>query len=160
MLGVPILETSGLFTDIVHELLRENRQVSEDGTVLLLIAHGSLQPAARKTYDAAAAACHGMGTHVVLGTIMPPLELPSAIAACRETGAGRIVLVPFTLAAGVSTVQNIAGSSPASWRSALERAGFSCVPVLRGLGEYDGIVRLLTVQAGKLLEQAGREAHA
>lgn len=153
VLGKPILETPGLFTAIVHELLREIPLPPGDDAALLLVAHGSRQPSARQAYKAAAACCRGLDARVMLGTLMEPLEFPSVIGACRKACLKRIFLVPFTIAAGSSATGEIAGPDPASWQSMLEKEGFACVPVLRGLGDYDGIAQLWVEQAGKLLEQ-------
>lgn len=154
-LGQPILETPDLFAGIVHELLREiSPPPRGDGdTAALLVAHGSRQPSARKAYEVAAAYCRGMETRVMLGTIMEPLGLPSVISRCRDAGIKRVFLMPFTIAAGSSVIKDLAGPDPDSWRSLLAGEGIECMPVLRGLGEYDAIARLWVEEAGKLLEK-------
>ena len=151
-LGRPMLEEPGLFPDMVAALLREDPPPEGEGAALLLVAHGSREPAARAAYERAGAWCRRPGRRVLLGTLMPPLDLGGILERCRAGGIRRVGLVPFTVAAGVSAAAEIAGPGPDSWRTALEQAGIECLPHRRGLGDCDAIVRLWLDRAAVLLD--------
>jgi sirohydrochlorin cobaltochelatase len=153
VLGPPMLEVPGLFTNIVRQLLQAVAPPREEETALVLVAHGSRAPAARAAYASAADRCRELDPRVVLGTIMAPLDFPAVLAACRAAGVRRAYLVPFVIAAGASATGDIAGPGPGSWQARLEAEGIACVPVLRGLGDDDGIARLWVEQAAELLKK-------
>lgn len=152
VLGKPILETPGLFPGIVRELLREVLLPPVDDAALLLVAHGSRSANTRQAYEDASTCCRNLETPVLFGTLTAPLESPSVVKECGKRNLRRVFLLPFTIAAGTSATGEIAGPGPASWKSLLEREKIACVPVLRGLGDYDAVARLWVEEAGKLLE--------
>jgi sirohydrochlorin cobaltochelatase len=141
-LSPPILDEPGLFPAMAAELLREIPLPEGEGAALVLAAHGSREPAARAGYARAAAWCRESGRPVVLGTILPPLELADVVAWCRAAGVRRAVLTPFTVAAGPSVMETLAGDGPDSWRARLEQEGIRCQTQRSGLGERDAVARL------------------
>lgn len=150
-LGTPILETPALLRGILCELMKEVRPGLEPKEGVLLVAHGSRHEAAAGAYEQAAKLCRSVSDKLLLGTLMPPLELGGIVQECRRTGLTRLRLVPFTIAAGSSATSEMAGSDPRSWQTLLEAEGIACQPVLRGLGDYAGIAGLWAVQADALL---------
>ena len=50
----------------------------------------------------------------------------------------RVWLLPLLAVVGRHTLEDMAGDSEDSWRSRLEAEGIACVPVLRGMMEYQG----------------------
>ena len=46
---------------------------------------------------------------------------------------------PFMVVAGDHAIHDMAGPEPDSWKSRLEKAGYTVTCVLKGLGEYPGI---------------------
>lgn len=151
LIGQPLLGTPGLLGGILENLLAEIPVDDADREALVLVGHGTRHPKGQAALLSAADFCRGLDRRVLLGAIMPPPGVADVMRECREQGVRRAYLVPFTIAAGYSAERDIAGPGPESWRTALEREGIACVPVLRGLGEYDGIVELwLDTVAGML----------
>ncbi|NQT93356.1 MAG: sirohydrochlorin cobaltochelatase [Lentisphaerae bacterium] len=136
----PLLEAHDALAGTVACLWREIPLPVSDDTALVLVTHGSGRAAARVVYDAAAAFCRHLDTPVFLGTMTPRASLESTVQACRASGARKVYLVPFMIVAGRSARTEIAGSAPASWRSALEGADLECIPVLKGLGDREAII--------------------
>ena len=62
-------------------------------------------------------------------------------------------LLPAMVAAGYSAREDIAGDAPGSWKSTLERGGVACRPVIRGLGEFGGVVEAWADQAERLVAE-------
>ena len=48
--------------------------------------------------------------------------------------------MPLLAVVGRHTLEDMAGASEKSWRSRLEAEGIACVPVLRGMMEYQGFM--------------------
>jgi sirohydrochlorin cobaltochelatase len=56
--------------------------------------------------------------------------------------------------AGFTAREDIAGEGEKSWATSLTRAGIEVIPVIRGLGELDGVVEIWLDQADELLKKA------
>ena len=79
-------------------------------TALLLIAHGSRRPAANADLDSLAEAIRGGGLFGHVQAAFLELCEPSIVAGgvrCVEAGAGRVVLLPYFLSAGVHVVDDL-----------------------------------------------------
>ncbi|MEI6971323.1 MAG: sirohydrochlorin cobaltochelatase [bacterium] len=140
-LSDPLLATPADFERTVRILLAS---VPRDlkSAALLLVAHGSRQTAARAAYEDAAKLCRGLDRLVMIGSLMPPPGPDDIIAECKAAGVEDVLLAPLMIAAGFSARTEITGDDPGSWASALRRAGIRCVPVTKGLADYDDIVRI------------------
>jgi sirohydrochlorin cobaltochelatase len=155
VVGRPMLEKPALFRGIVEALLGAVPARPEGPDALLLVAHGSRQAAAMRTYEEAAEFCRRFARPVLLGSLMGVPSLDDIVRNCRRAGLRSVFLVSFTVAAGTSVTGEVAGPDPKSWRSLLEREGIACVPILKGLGEYDGVVKLWLDEAAALLRDVG-----
>lgn len=109
---------------------------------LLLVAHGSLQPEAQAAYVATAELCRRLDQRVILGALMCDPGLNAVIRECKSGGIKKLVVAPMMMAAGFSARNEIAGSNTQSWVSALKREGIDCMPVFKGLGDYEEVVRM------------------
>jgi sirohydrochlorin ferrochelatase len=79
-------------------------------TALLLIAHGSRRPEANADLDHLAAALRAPGRYACVETAFLELAEPSIAAggaACVARGAGRVILVPYFLSAGVHVREDL-----------------------------------------------------
>ena len=72
----------------------------------------------------------------------------------RQRGRKKILLAPLLLSGGVHVTEDMAGDSPASWKSRLEAEGFSVSTALKGLGEYPEIRALYLRKADRLVRNA------
>ena len=68
------------------------------------------------------------------------LLLPELSA--EATPSGRVWLLPLLSVVGRHTLEDMAGSSPSSWKSRLESAGFRCQAELRGLADDPAFIDL------------------
>lgn len=62
----------------------------------------------------------------------------------------KIRLLPFMLVAGDHASHDMAGKE-GSWKAALEKEGYETEPVLKGLGEYEGILELYLRHLGEIV---------
>jgi sirohydrochlorin cobaltochelatase len=108
---------------------------------VLLVGHGTGHPA-DALYSLLAHVLKRENRDVFLGTIEGYPGLPELVPELKGSGAGAVRLLPFLLVAGGHAQNDISGQSPSSWKSVLEREGFSVSVDLRGLGEFPEIVSL------------------
>ncbi len=125
------------------------RKVNE---AVVLVAHGSLDPRAVATFADAIAVCRQVDPALFLGMILGSPSQKDILEECRVAGIRKVWLIPCLVAVGLSVQDVIMGSGEESWKSCFERAGITCVPVFKGLGDYDGIVDVWMNQSRRLLE--------
>jgi sirohydrochlorin cobaltochelatase len=78
---------------------------------------------------------------VLIGTVegTPSLDDVRRVLA-RSARFPKVYLQPFMAVAGDHAVNDMAGDEEDSWKSVLEAAGLTCVPVLRGTAEFPAFV--------------------
>jgi sirohydrochlorin cobaltochelatase len=147
----PLMQDDAALARTVDALLAEIPADSSREEAVLFVAHGSRRAETREVYARAAALCRRLDRPVFLGTMTPQSSLTETVRECAEAGAKTIRLVPFMIAAGYSAATEIAGPGADSWQAAIEAAGMRCLPVMRGLGDHDGVIDVWLDQVGALL---------
>jgi sirohydrochlorin cobaltochelatase len=61
----------------------------------------------------------------------------------KQKNVHRIVLAPFMIVAGDHAINDLAGETEHSWKSRFEAEGYEVDCVLKGLGEYPAIRKIL-----------------
>ena len=87
---------------------------------------------------------------VIVGTVEAYPGIVQVRKRVRAGGYKEVVLAPLMLVAGDHASHDMAGGGPNSWQSVLEADGAAVRPVLRGLGELDGICGLYAAHAREL----------
>ena len=122
-------------------LLAELPSGRAPGEPVLFMGHGS-RHAAESRYEALAAAVRERDPLVLMGTLNGTIRLEHIVEHLRASGRpfDRVWLLPLLAVVGRHTLEDMAGDSEHSWRSRLEAEGIACVPVLRGMREYQGFM--------------------
>ena len=142
VVGAPLLnEEQASVERAARALLGELPPDREPGEPVLFMGHGS-RHAAENRYEALAVAVRKLDPLVFMGTLNGTIRLEHILAHLRALGRppDRVWLLPLLAVVGRHTLEDMAGSSEASWRSRLEAEGIACVPVLRGMMEYQGFM--------------------
>jgi sirohydrochlorin cobaltochelatase len=167
-LGLPLLagledcrRISALLPALLERSDEKEQALNEtEGEAMVLVAHGTGHPAdALYSLLADVLRREHRGDNVFLGSIEGYPGLFELLPELKSCAARAVRLLPFLLVAGGHAQNDIAGQSPASWKSALERVGFSVSADLRGLGECPEIVSLFlehTRSALSKLEKSGK----
>ena len=151
VLGPVLLAGEPAFRKVLDILLSGlPSELGEDDAVVF-IAHGSLEPQAVRTLAAAVLVCHRVNRRLLMGMMLGEPSRDSIVRECRQVRAKKVWLVPLMVAAGYSVMDEIAGPGGQSWKTAFGQAGIPCIPVLKGLGEYPGIVDVWMDQTEELL---------
>ncbi|MBL7115993.1 MAG: sirohydrochlorin cobaltochelatase [Kiritimatiellae bacterium] len=155
-ISAPLLSCSDDVDKMVSALLDSIPADVAQGDGVLFVAHGSRRAEAQEHYRAADAACRRLDRPVFLGTMIPQANRGEMLWACHEAGVRRVFLVPFMIAAGFSAREEIAGTGVETWQTAVEAAGMTCCPVLRGVGECEGVVDVWLDRVQALLNDLER----
>ena len=93
--------------------------------------------------------------HFCVGTAEHEPGIAPVLRQVQERRPKEVLLAPLLVAAGEHAIHDMAGDSPKSWKSYIEKEGPSVTPILRGIGEYE-TVRALYVRHAKQAEERGR----
>lgn len=157
-------------------LLRHISPLRTPDEPVVYMAHGS-RSESEKLYRRLAETVHRLDRSVFVACMIGPdtprdvplddpawpdglsLLLPSLLASVPP--ARRIWLLPMLSLVGRHTLDDMAGSSPSSWKKRIEAAGWSCLPELRGLADDPAFVDLWLDRLHEALEAlASGAAHA
>ncbi len=119
---------------------------------VLLAGHGTGHPA-DALYCLMAGILKKEHRNVYLASIEGALGLEDILPDLRESGAERVLLMPFMLVAGGHAGKDLFGEDPQSWKSILEREGYAVLSHNQGLGDSLEIVSLFLERTKSALEK-------
>ena len=77
---------------------------------------------------------------IIVGTVEGTPSLDDVKAKLAKMKAKKVYLIPYMSVAGDHARNDMAGEDADSWKSILTKAGYKCVPVLKGSAEYPQVV--------------------
>lgn len=150
--GAPLLTTSEDGEAVIRVLMEEFGTLNED-TALVFLGHGTTHYA-NTVYAALDYQMKDMGyRNAYIGTVEAYPSMESLKRRIEEGGYKKVILAPFMIVAGEHAKHDMAGDDPQSWRCQFEDMGCQVECVFRGLGEYEGIRRLLAEHAREAMEK-------
>ena len=160
-LGLPLLSgpsdcraVSSLLPALIN---RAGIDITSDGDggsreAVLLAGHGTGHPA-DALYCQLAGVLKKQHRNVFFASIEGALSLDDILPLLKESGAERVLPMPFMLVAGGHAEKDLFGADPQSWKSILEREGYSVLPHNRGLGDSPEIISLFLERTNSALEK-------
>ena len=140
--GNPLLTTEEDSMEVIQAVADEFPGLKEE-EVLVLMGHGTTHYA-NAIYAALDYTFKDKGyKNIFLGTVEAYPSMESLMRMVKEYNPSKVILAPFMIVAGDHAKNDMAGDDPESWYSHFKAAGFPVSTVVKGLGEYPGIRRLL-----------------
>lgn len=140
--GDPLLTSVQDNEDVIHTVAKEFSYLKED-EVLVLMGHGTTHYA-NSIYAALDYTFKDKGyKNIFLGTVEAYPTMESLLKMINEFKPSKIILAPFMIVAGDHAKNDMAGDDPESWYSQFKAAGYEVETVVKGLGEYPGIRKIL-----------------
>lgn len=138
--GKPLLTSVEDYKKSIHAVMAETPLAEDE--VLVLMGHGT-DHHANSAYPTLEYTFHALGyNQVLVGTVESFPELKNVIEKLEISGRRKVVLMPFMLVAGDHAKNDMAGDED-SWKSELESLGYEVRVILKGLGEFEGIRKIL-----------------
>ena len=148
--GDPLLTSEQDNREVIEAVAAEFSHLKED-EVLVLMGHGTTHYA-NSVYAALDYTFKDKGhKNIFLGTVEAYPSMESIMKLVKEYDPSKVVLAPFMIVAGDHAKNDMAGDDPESWYSQFKNAGYEVESVIKGLGEYPGIRKIL-VNHLKILE--------
>lgn len=154
--GTPLLTSEQDNTDVIKAVTEEFRDLDED-SALVLMGHGTTH-FSNAIYAALDYTFKDMGyPHIFLGTVEAYPAMQSLKRMIGTFKPKKIVLAPFMIVAGDHARNDMAGDDPDSWMCQFQEAGYQVEPVLKGLGEYEGIRRIFIRHIKEAMNEGSQE---
>lgn len=139
IVGYPMLASSDDLSRVVDNIMSIIPKERKQGEAVILMGHGTHHPA-NAFYEAMLYRLQLKDPNLYLGTVEGSLTIDDIKAQLSKKGIKKAYLIPFMSVAGDHAINDMAGDEADSWKSVLTKAGVVCVPVLKGLAEYDGMI--------------------
>lgn len=139
-LGKPLLYTLCDCEKVLEASKSQLPMLNKDMAVVL-IGHGS-DHIADESYSTFQRLIDKQNLNIFVGTIKGKLTASSIIDRLKRNNIKQVLLMPLMLVAGAHAVKDIASCEKNSWKSILEKEGFSVEMYLHGLGENKEIQKL------------------
>ena len=150
--GNPLLTTEEDNQAVVQAVADEFSDMDSE-TALVLMGHGT-EHFANSVYAALDYRFKDTGhKNIFLGTVEAYPALDSLLRATGSFHPKKIVLAPFMIVAGDHAQNDLAGEEPDSWLNRLSSEGYEVTPVLKGLGEYPEVRRILVDHVRQAMNQ-------
>ncbi|MGX9367086.1 sirohydrochlorin cobaltochelatase [Desulfoplanes sp. PS50] len=139
--GTPLLYSPEDVEKAVKIMAAQFPKERKADEAIVLMGHGTPH-AANIYYPALQYYFSRMDPNVFVGTVEGSPTLDDVLSGLKQRGITKAYLLPLMSVAGDHARNDMAGDEDDSWKSVLTGAGITCVPVLKGTGEYDAIVDL------------------
>lgn len=153
-IGRPLLTETEDYPALIHAMEKDGVIQHSTQKAYLLMGHGTshIINQAYPAFDYWLKRC-GFD-NVFVGTVEGYPTLETLLELLKEHSYQEVVLVPMMLVAGDHAQNDMAGDAPDSWKSVLERHGYTVTPQLQGLGAYPAVQALYVEHVRHMLRQS------
>ncbi len=138
-LGAPLLTSSQDMHKVIEVILQALPKERQPEDAVVFMGHGNDHGPGDLVLQATAHALHAQDANVYLASVEGALRFDAVLEQLKTKKPQRVWLVPFMIVAGDHAVNDLAGSEADSWASQIRQAGMEVKPVIKGLGELEGI---------------------
>lgn len=141
------------YDTLVAAIKEETAEYNQEGTAIIYMGHGT-EHDANATYAKLQEKIKAAGLdNYFVGTVEAEPTLEDVIEMAKEYGAKKVVLLPLMIVAGDHANNDMAGDEDDSWKTAFEKEGFEVECVLKGLGQYKGVQKMIVDHAAKTIAE-------
>ena len=147
ILAYPLLGTQKDMERAVDAILATIPKERKKDEAVVLMGHGSHHPS-NAFYAALMFQVQLKDPNVFIGNVegFPELDTIQDLLIAKKIK--KAYLMPFMSVAGDHAKNDMASDEEDSWKSVLTKAGFECVPILKGTAEYDEFVDIWVDHVG------------
>jgi sirohydrochlorin cobaltochelatase len=137
--GNPLLASDADLLKVIAALITNLPAERQPDEAVIFVGHGTKHPS-NALYTAMIYHLQRRDANLYLGVIAgsPSPEEIKAMLLARKID--KVYLLPFLAVAGGHAHTDIAGKDASSWKSILTKEGIDCVPILKGLADYDNLL--------------------
>jgi len=137
--GMPLLSSDEDMEKAVASLVKILPKERKKDEAVILMGHGTGH-SSDAIYSAMMYKFEQVDPNIYVGTVEGHPTFDAVKAALLKKGIKKAYLIPLMSVAGDHARNDMSGNEADSWKSMLTEAGIESVPLLKGMGEYDGFV--------------------
>ena len=141
-IGLPLLISANDINEFSKAITKAIPSKRTDKEGIVLMGHGNHHGIGDTTYIATESILNSQDPNIFVGTVEGKPNFDDMNQKLKKAGVKKVYLMPMMVVAGDHAVNDLAGDEDDSWKVLLTKQGVRCVPVLKGLGEYDSIVAI------------------
>ncbi len=141
IVGYPLLGTQEDMTKAADAVIANIPKERKKDEAVVLMGHGTPHPA-NAFYAALSYYIQQKDPNIFIATVEGSPSIDDIKAVLTKKAIKKAYLMPFMSVAGDHARNDMSGDEKDSWKSILSKEGISCVPVLKGLAEYDNMVAI------------------
>jgi sirohydrochlorin cobaltochelatase len=150
--GQPVLIADRDFQEVASLLIENTKQYQADDTAVVFMGHGT-DHESNEVYTKLDRSLKAQGNgRYFVATVEAKPSLDDVIPELGRLGVKKVILLPFMIVAGDHANNDMAGDEDDSWKSILEKQGYTVTPVLKGLGEYPEMHRIFVRHVGDAIK--------
>ncbi len=142
IVAYPLLSSDDAMEKVVKVLpgvMIPKERTAKDAVILM--GHGTHHPS-DAVYSAMMYKFQQVDPNVYVATVEGHPTFDEVKAKLIKKGIKKAYLIPFMSVAGDHAANDMAGDDAGSWKTMLAQAGITCVPVMKGVAEYDAMADL------------------
>ncbi|MFA7184922.1 MAG: sirohydrochlorin cobaltochelatase [Victivallales bacterium] len=155
-LGKPMLFSAQSLDDFCEAMFAIIPKGHKKGDAILLMGHNNPLGGTDLFYIAAGLALNKQDPNIFVATIEGKPDFQDAVKELEKNKVRKVYLMPMMVVAGDHANNDLAGDEADSWKSQLEKRGFTCVPVLKGLGEYNEFAEIYAKHLKAAMKDGGK----
>lgn len=142
VVALPLLSSHEDFVRVVEAVLAHIPESRSSNDAVVLMGHGSKNHPADAIYTAVDVEFKKKDPLVFVATVEGHPTINDVIPLLKKNKVKMVYLMPFMSVAGDHAQNDMAGEEPESWKSVLERQGFTVIPILKGMAGYPEVINI------------------
>ncbi|MBQ3199449.1 MAG: sirohydrochlorin cobaltochelatase [Firmicutes bacterium] len=152
-IGTGLLTDAADYEEVVKVLAEETAAYNTEKTAVVFMGHGTHHEA-NATYTTLQEALNAAGyNNYFVGTVEGAPLVDEVLAKVDAGDYDKVVLLPLMIVAGDHANNDMAGDEEDSWKTVFANAGYEVECVLNGLGQYEGIRKMIVDHAGETIAE-------
>jgi sirohydrochlorin cobaltochelatase len=136
----PLLSSHVDMERVAKAMIKQIPASRKPQDAVLLMGHGNEHHPADAAYPAMNQVIQGIDENIYVGTVEGYPSLDDILPELAKKKIKKVYLMPFMAVAGDHARNDMAGNEPDSWKSILEKEGYTCEVIIKGTGEYPEVV--------------------
>ncbi|MCK8603638.1 sirohydrochlorin cobaltochelatase [Desulfoferrobacter suflitae] len=140
--ALPLLSSHQDMVQVAKAMLHHVPAQRTADEAVVLMGHGSEHHPSDAIYPAMNQVFQEMDPNVFVGTVEGYPAIDDLLPKLRAREVKKVYLMPLMAVAGDHARNDMAGPDADSWKSILEKNGYTCESILQGTGEYPRVVQV------------------
>lgn len=146
-IGKPLLSSDSDYDAVIKAITDATSEYNDGQTAICFMGHGT-EAKSNEVYSKMQEKLTAAGyKDYYVGTVEATPSVEDVLAKVQQGNYKRVVIEPLMIVAGDHANNDMAGDEDGSWKSVFSKAGYEVIPVVRGLGELEGIQNLIAQHA-------------